>query len=497
MKRINDKVFFSIFVLLASVCVYLQPMVCDDYMYCFYHRTSNRIHSIGEAIGSANSYYMNWNGRYFPNLFDHISLCLLPHWTIILISAFVIGLTLYLMHKLAIRRISMTILALAYWIFLPDKTECLYMTTCFYNYAVPGACCLGVLFLYQSINERKTLWSVFIIAYAIFAALQHEAISLPLSGAFFFTLLSNRNWKKTSHSQWYIIVGFWIGTLLCTFAPGTFVRVGGAADSVPKNLTFYLSAAMSFLLSLCQTWLWLFILFIRRKKMNLKEYFFKNEIIILSILFGILLFVALSVVTEVPDSRYFYFIHLFSLILLMELLSEIEWINRKFSVVIFGVLAFVAITVSIYQQYNKQNIVSKELAIIKNSTDFVVPVDELYLSSDPTCHANVHTSNYLGKEKIIAYPSALYYNVYLDDCKEKDEVINGWLKYGDQYVIPWLRNEIPDVEWSKVIGFPIISGKEFITHPTVNLFYSKSGKRYLLLTNSKHLTKVTKISIKD
>lgn len=491
-----DIIICFVFVFIVALAVYLQPMICDDYMYCFIFNTSDRIQSFGDAFVSANSYYQNWNGRYFPNLFNHISLCLLPHWSIFIIAAFVVGITLFFIDRLVRKDIALSMIILVYWLFIPDKTECVYMTTCLYNYAVPGACCLGVLYIYNLKDNFTPLQIGMMVLFAFLAAFQHEGISLPLSGAFFFMLLTNRNWKKITRVQWFIIIAFWLGTLFCTFSPGTFVRIGSGSGSVLKNFTFYFNIIMSSLFSLSLTFLWLFLIFVRRKSIDMKEYFCKNEIEILSVILGVLLYVVLSVLAEVPASRYFYFIHLFSVILLCGQLAELQWTKRNGVLFTLGLVAIAVISNDVFKQYEKNNVVSNEIRIIKNSVDGIVPIDELYLTSDSTCHANVHTSNYYGKDKIVAYPSPLYYGVYLDDCKTKEEVVSGWSKYGNQYVIPWSNDRLPDVMWTKIIDYPIICKKEFITHPTVTMFYSKSGKSFLLLTNGNDWSKVINIAIK-
>lgn len=492
MKQIViDKNGLILLALLAGICVYLQPLTSDDFLYSFIHLSTERIETLSDAFISANSYYMNWNGRYFPNLFDHISLCLLPHWVMAVIGFLIVGSTLLLIVKLGGKKISIAYVFLIFWLLNFDKSDTIYWNTGFFNYAFPGACCLAVVYLYL-MNKKYS--SVLLFFFSLFAALQHEGISLPLSGAFLFTLLSKKSRAELSKSQVSILIGFGLGTLFCVFAPGTFVRMNSAAAAAPKNLSFYLWAVWESVFSLFSTWLLIAILFFRRKKIDI-DFYHRNEVIILTIIFSILLFIALSIFSEVPAQRYFYFIHIFSMVLLCSQMAEFKWtesvpISRCLYIVCILVLGYCLVN-----QFETRKIVNKELSLIQNTSDYVVPVDRTYLTSDPNGWINKTLCEYYNKEKLIGYPSALYYEVYLNDCRDVKNNINGWMELGNQYVLPW-NEKIPVIQWTKVFDFPIIRFKRFTSKPTVEIFASKAGKKYLLLTNEKIGTKVIDIRLR-
>lgn len=479
-RQVGILVLLSI---LAGVCIWLQPLTSDDFTYSFYRNTEVRITSFIEAINSACDYYVNWNGRFFPNLFTHISLCLLPHWWTLLIGTLTITATIFVCKKIASDKIYIPVLFILYWLFNPDKNDCIFWTTGFYNYAFPGLFGLCVIFLFKQYSTRIQTINILLLFFGIFASFQQEGISLPLSGAFLFWFCSSSNRKRTNSSQIFLVSGFWLGTIMCTFAPGTLVRIKTMSEIANNYSIDYKTTILNCIIALITLWGLIFILFFRRSQF--KEYLKQKQLEVTIVILSILMYVVLSIIADIPAIRFFYFTHLITCILLSEVLfGIISNDNMNFYKVpmVYG-LSILIVVVSVFLQYDKNKVVNRELEFIKNSDSYVVPIDITYLSPDPNCWINKDVSKYYKKDSLKPCPSALYYNLYLDEKLQNKSNVEGWYIINKKYYVkPLDRHNVPtSIQWTRYIDFPLLSNLKIIRKVEPEIFFSKSQEKYLIL----------------
>ena len=487
MKKNINIYLYLLFSLLVAIVMYFVPMQADDYIYSFSYLSNNRIVNFSDAINSANLFYMNWSGRYFANLFTHL-LLLAPHMLYCIMGFFVAFFTLWNIERLSQTHLYGILALSLLWIFCPDKNGTFYWITGFCNYGLVGCLVLCFLYYYQS-NKVNAI----IVLFAIFVALWHEAVALSVSGALLVDFLFN--YKRRSLYQKLSCLAFFLGTCINIFSPGVFNRANIAASNM-HNFSFYIQSIGISFLSLLDVFFLLLIFF---KKKRIIASFQENSLVCCCLIFSLLLYIVLCFKTDIPANRYFYFTHLFCCILLLHELSFLNCFQRLSVLMIScGLIVLIMLFVELNMQIKNNELAAKDIRIIKNSTERVLPIDYIYLNEDSTFINNRLVAQYYHCKPFSAISSSLFYGLYLNNDNKKVKKFNEqWNVIEDKYYFRPLKNDENikniKVKWTKIIDLPIIKQKHFVSIPNASIFHCKDGREMLLIVNGKPKTKVINI----
>ena len=440
----------------------------DDFIYSFtLSATNDRVVDLAGVLeGTANCFHYI-NGRTLVNFLIFLFVNLIPQWGMFLLAFLTFFLTLKLLtsnhapaqssaafRNAVYRSVSVSFLFL---LFCPDIYDTLMWKTGFMNYALPGM--LNLLFLHHLHSAAQSseafrnavfrrspdsfvtqcfVASAFRILLPIGAFLTaslHEGISLPISGGLIIYLILN--FRNITTKQYAAIIPYLLGTLLILLTPGTSARVG-LTSSHTFHLLPFLQGLLHSIPSLITTLLLFLLLWHNRKQTHPILYFLQNTVTLSAILLSLLLFLILSITTGTPEPRYFYFTHILSLSLLSSAAfrrSPDRFVTqcivasalrnkvfRSFSV------SLLLISYLLFQTHNKRTIAEKEFHLFATTTDYVVPSDFTDLTSDTTLYSNQLIAKYFHKPYLIAYPSPIYYHLYLHEDAPQSSFSPEWLQ---------------------------------------------------------------------
>ncbi len=192
-----------------------------------------RIQTVGDVISSQIDHYHHWGGRNLVHAVEQLFSGVLSPSLFYVINTFVFLLTLILIVYVGTGKDKMhcltpwllTSIGMIY--FLPWS---LYITSsinlaCNYLWPMCGLLIVTVLWQKARKHERKynTIQCMGLALISFIAGWSHEAYCLGLSGAFFFYYLFH--FKEFKGVQIWIVIGYWLGTLVLFSAPGNFFRL--------------------------------------------------------------------------------------------------------------------------------------------------------------------------------------------------------------------------------------------------------------------------------
>lgn len=324
-------VLLAVFVIAVAFGVLniFTPEYLDDYLYKFIFlekgvNTNFPITTLDDILTSQCNHYFCFNGRVIVHFMVQLFSGMLGKGIFNVFNAICFTLLVFLMTRISSKINVLNICFCTSLIFLlfPSFKDCaLWMTGSInYMWSSTGVC----LFLYWlmlldkvGLKNEHILWGVL----CVFIGWSHEGIAFPLALSLFIYSVVN---YKTIHKKAIapLIVGFCIGTFLCTFSPATLSR--GAIDG---NLNFSLLATKLIAgLTLCTKlkamwFLFLLIIFFilkRKELLWLKKFYFNNLILcnayVLS--FGVIFFSGFT------SSRTAIAEELFAIVLLLKILEE-------------------------------------------------------------------------------------------------------------------------------------------------------------------------------
>lgn len=246
MNKVTDKHFDIIFFIILFIAFYLQdkfsPFIADDYAYRFFYDESigklRIVDSLKDAIIFQAHDYMTHNGRFIVHtLTAYFCGKLGVEWFRIINSLifvlFVCGVIRLIRSEFGKRNTDKYIIAFVLFLFMPCPGMIwLGSIAMCINYLWCACAITYFIIIYKAIAENKRTYSVvtkiIFFFWGLFVGSLQESFSLGVSAALFFYYCFNI--KKFSGAVPYLIVGFWIGTSIVTFAPGNFVRMGKVND---------------------------------------------------------------------------------------------------------------------------------------------------------------------------------------------------------------------------------------------------------------------------
>jgi len=485
----KEYIFLFVITALVALCPYFYPIEGDDFIYSFTMDDTDRrvVDFAGVFEGVANCMKIV-NGRTFCNFMVFTFVNLVPQWGMYVLAFITMLLTFIAFTcKDSLLKI-FPVLFCIFWIFCPDIDDTLKWKSGFMNYAFPGMLNMLYIWLLSKSRSIPNYCKLYLPLFAFFVGSLHEGASLPICGALI--LFCFFNLSKLQKNDLLLIIPYFLGTILILATPGTFARVGMAGTEHKLHLIPFLSNIMALgalVILIVLRWI------NRKKEAGITKYIMLLQF---SLVFGLLLFAVLTLISGMPEQRYFYFVHIFAVALIAQELIAIDLFKSLKTNVFFTLLAFALVGISIYNTLDKKAIAEREMQLFASTTDYVVPADFTDLHSDTTSYSNHLIATYFNKPYLIAYPSPIYYHLYLNEDAPSAPFSTEWKQVSETIFARKMQSptDIQEVTMTKVIDFPILSSKKFTSSPQSSVFQSKSGTYYQVVTNSKSHTKVIAIN---
>lgn len=204
----------------------MAPEMLDDYSFKF--KGNTRITSFGQILIYQYKHYLNSNGRAIVHTIIQIFDCLLGKVVFNLCNAVVFVLFLWLMVQLYRLRLTAMNLLLTFatlLFLLPAFGETMLWMSGSVNYLWSTVAVSAFLLTVETLKDkplRKANW--FLLFPALMAGWSHEGLSLPLAIGLGCYAIYHKSICRSAILP--LFVGFMIGTLICTCAPGNVQRSG-------------------------------------------------------------------------------------------------------------------------------------------------------------------------------------------------------------------------------------------------------------------------------
>lgn len=327
--KYSDLIFFSLLFIAFYLLDRFSPFIADDYAYKFFRDETTGeltvVNSIMEAVRFQAHDYMTHNGRFIVHtLTAYFCGKLGVEWFRIINSIvfvlLVYGILRLIRSEFGKRKVDKYIIAFILFMLLPCPGMIVFGSIAMCINYLWTACAITYFiiffkyFMKQENTRNNNLVKISCFFVALLVGSLQESFSLGISAAlFFYYCFHIREFKG---SVLWIVLGFWLGTLIVTFAPGNFIRLGEVNQiegdfSLLKLFSHFSEVIFNAKLLVVLSFS-ILILFIKNKSEFVK-FITDNVIYFLTILFCIL--VSLVVFS---GERQVTCIELFSLILIIK-----------------------------------------------------------------------------------------------------------------------------------------------------------------------------------
>lgn len=347
------------FLLVIGCLFYLMnfytPLISDDYLYSFYLTPlaaksffdgtfigfEQRILSVADIFGSQYNHYFYVNGRTVPHVIEQLFAGIIGkewfNWINTFFLLLLIVLTIWLSDRKRIYQFPYWIISSFFiWFLLPHPGDIILPMVCAINYVWSAILCLIFLLVYNEIKlAKKVHWLVIVLLFllGLVAGWTHESLVIGVSGALFINYCIHYR-SRPGIPEVLLVVGFWMGTLLVCLSPAAHGRALIEHFSIWKTFLGLLGGFRAFyilvLLLIC-------MLIYDQKHGNsyiLKKFFRDNQFYF----YAILIELSFSLFIGYWNVRQLFGIELFSVILLMKVVSLWNFLDhiwfKRLSVII-------------------------------------------------------------------------------------------------------------------------------------------------------------------
>lgn len=360
--RKTDYLFLFIVLIGFYILYRFSLFTLDDYYYSFIGVWSDGVNgeyepvnSLGDAIKSNIYDYIHWNGRFIIHTITSyfcgvLGVDIFRILNSIIFSLLIAGLIKLIRSEFGYNKTDKYIILFLLIIFMPIPGYIfLGHIAGVTNYLWTSCAIVYFIILYNKTKENNDynvcICILLLLTGIIIGSLQ-ESFTIGISGALFIYYCYNI--KKFRGSVVWLVIGFWIGTCIVTFAPGNFLRL---LDSTSTNSSSVLIKHVSqfahlFFDSKLLPILTLstIVLYIKNKHFII-EFLKMNMFYILAILFN-----SIIIIVVYTDKRQLTSIELFSMILLIKIIYSklFVFFNNKsliINYIIMIILAFLYIPI--------------------------------------------------------------------------------------------------------------------------------------------------------
>ena len=344
MSKKTVRIGIGAFLLIIGSLFYLMNMytpICgDDYLYSFYLTPvaaksffegasigfEQKISSFTDVIFSQYNHYFYVNGRTIPHILEQSFAGLWGEncFNLINVFAFLLlnMLVIWISGKRNLTKFGYWVAAVFFiWFLLPCPVDLFLLMSGALNYTWSAVLCLAFLLVYTKVRQmEKVNWGVAFLLFllGVISGWTHESLVIGISGALFIIYCVQYNKRKPKSPEIALVAGFWLGTLLLCLSPAARGRASFDHPSIWETFLLIIGELRAF-------YVLLFLLvytFFREKRNNnnhtLRKFFYDNQLYF----YIILIELVFSLVIGFRNVRQLFGIELFSVVILIKLISE-------------------------------------------------------------------------------------------------------------------------------------------------------------------------------
>ena len=344
MSKKTVRIGIGAFLLIIGSLFYLMNMytpICgDDYLYSFYLTPvaaksffegasigfEQKISSFTDVIFSQYNHYFYVNGRTIPHILEQSFAGLWGEncFNLINVFAFLLlnMLVIWISGKRNLTKFGYWVAAVFFiWFLLPCPVDLFLLMSGALNYTWSAVLCLAFLLVYTKVRQMERVnWGVAFLLFllGVISGWTHESLVIGISGALFIIYCVQYNKRKPKSPEIALVAGFWLGTLLLCLSPAARGRASFDHPSIWETFLLIIGELRAF-------YVLLFLLvytFFREKRNNnnhtLRKFFYDNQLYF----YVILIELVFSLVIGFRNVRQLFGIGLFSVVILIKLISD-------------------------------------------------------------------------------------------------------------------------------------------------------------------------------
>ena len=344
MSKKTVRIGIGAFLLIIGSLFYLMNMytpICGyDYLYSFYLTPvaaksffegasigfEQKISSFTDVIFSQYNHYFYVNGRTIPHILEQSFAGLWGEncFNLINVFAFLLlnMLVIWISGKRNLTKFGYWVAAVFFiWFLLPCPVDLFLLMSGALNYTWSAVLCLAFLLVYTKVRQMERVnWGVAFLLFllGVISGWTHESLVIGISGALFIIYCVQYNKRKPKSPEVALVAGFWLGTLLLCLSPAARGRASFDHPSIWETFLLIIGELRAF-------YVLLFLLvytFFREKRNNnnhtLRKFFYDNQLYF----YVILIELVFSLVIGFRNVRQLFGIELFSVVILIKLISE-------------------------------------------------------------------------------------------------------------------------------------------------------------------------------
>lgn len=344
MSKKTVRIGIGAFLLIIGSLFYLMNMytpICgDDYLYSFYLTPvaaksffegasigfEQKISSFTDVVFSQYNHYFYVNGRTIPHILEQSFAGLWGEncFNLINVFAFLLlnMLVIWISGKRNLTKFGYWVAAVFFiWFLLPCPVDLFLLMSGALNYTWSAVLCLAFLLVYTKVRQMERVnWGVAFLLFllGVISGWTHESLVIGISGALFIIYCVQYNKRKPKSPEIALVAGFWLGTLLLCLSPAARGRASFDHPSIWETFLLIIGELRAF-------YVLLFLLvytFFREKRNNnnhtLRKFFYDNQLYF----YVILIELVFSLVIGFRNVRQLFGIELFSVVILIKLISE-------------------------------------------------------------------------------------------------------------------------------------------------------------------------------
>lgn len=344
MNKKTVRIGIGAFLLIIGSLFYLMNMytpICgDDYLYSFYLTPvaaksffegasigfEQKISSFTDVMFSQYNHYFYVNGRTIPHILEQSFAGLFGEncFNLINVFAFLLlnMLVIWISGKSNLTKFGYWVAAVFFiWFLLPCPVDLFLLMSGALNYTWSAVLCLAFLLVYNKVRQmEKVNWGVAFLLFllGVISGWTHESLVIGISGSLFIIYCVQYNKRKPKSPEVALVAGFWLGTLLLCLSPAARGRASFDHPSIWETFLLIIGELRAFYVLL---FLLVYTFFREKRNGNnhiLRKFFYDNQ------LYFYIIFIELvfSLVIGFRNVRQLFGIELFSVVILIKLISE-------------------------------------------------------------------------------------------------------------------------------------------------------------------------------
>lgn len=353
------------------------PFNGDDYRYAFNYANWHKIENLFDVFESQIVHYLTINGRVIPHILEQIFAGITGKWLFnIFNTLFLIWLINLITNRITNNRhtknslVLITFIAALFLFSYPGQTT--FWMAGSLNYLWPATLAFYILNIFEDRDRKYN--TIFVFFTSLLSAWFQEAISIPFLISLIILVYLNNNLR--SKKNYIIIIGYFIGTSLIVFSPGTLARLSTNEIVHSGGVVFILTSKILSILTLFKNlyifWISIVLILTILFTTHRNQFYKKNQtyITLWLVNVGFLFLLGFS------QERVTFFLSTISYILVIRIF--IDKIKCRYHSIINFIIIIIAISSGIYGIYtcnNYHKYIHKLQTILINSSEKKVIIE--------------------------------------------------------------------------------------------------------------------------